>query len=1380
MRSVDSTREHDSDDLDGERGTQPERLERRRAAGTGAPATTDAGGAEGTTAARSFGDAVTAGVHPTQDPVIARAIAGGGRPLEAAVRARLERTLRADLGAVRIHDDTYAAAAAAQQGAEAFALGHDIVFAHGKYDPHTPAGEWLLAHEVQHTIQTNGTATEILKHGPGVRGGSTREDAADAAAGRTGDELTERTTQASLLRARLGARQAELHATTETRTAMERDDELATIAHAQALLGSPSGPPSSATLARLESEHRDRVAASPGRAPEHDDTITAATPRVLPTDHERRVERTSQLRSRIDTRLVELDDPAEHARPAASRDAERTQLQIARRALASRTEVPSTSALDQLEAAQVRRDDAAHADRQARAARMSAQLDQRVARMSTDAARTPEERESEREAISVARAQLASDPSSATLARLESEHAARATQAQQVEQPDEDARTSEHLPRISVQRPPVPDPVAQPDTEADRRTRSFGATTSQLEVTETTIDPGATAPRDSRITVGDHTAGARISEGTGSDRRELGGSATYQDGALDLSGSARVGAITGTVGSGDTYRSHAPMLMSDGRYRVTWTIEHRDSAGMTGSSDATVQHDALGTVDSASVGASGRVSSTRTGTEVFATMAEATQFHTEFEAHAASAAERTSVDTAHTPSFWTSAQPGTTRSVANAGTITPSGAVTLDGLLNVGVECTFRASREVSVTKADAENLEATRTVHCEAAPRGSLGAGGISVGISHTSSHEVTIVVGVRLGSTAMDRLLGGIFFIDGTEDGARVIRTTTDDRSGWGETVAAGALLRLGGGSTTGTTTSQTFDADGNPTTHTTEHAREDFTGGTVLGDYSQHHVDSAASDDGALATTADFHTTSGAESGQMLADATGVARGLDPEAASSGHWEVSSQLSPDQMIEFHRRFIARPVEPTDSGIYANLRSQLASIPTEATPAANASRARVLTAFLSSEGQTGLAIIQGVAHVEPEHFLRLFATGGQDPNFMGAGETQALETRIAQYREAAASHHAIDHESEIVTDLHAMKHGLEAIADQSHYTDLPRELRQQQIERYRGFVGQLQSARDACSVDGDVQTAETMGADTQEACHVIEVERRAASTLRGEASVARDRVYAQRQYFGQEGRAHGEVPLPAAIAARTLVLWHEGEAATGEGNFALHDAEGRLGTVRGTTDELAIQRVYRDATPLLQRAAGDFERATQAFAEANALYANVGVGAMAPMLPDQATEAVAPFTPAPTPTPTVEQAPTPTRHDRHAHPTGGVDASAPVPEVGPRHGVIVSACLAPHLHFVRLDPAGLSAEARVTGGRVTMPSGLIVEVIGAELVTVLSDAINESLGERHMYTVELRIAGVIPGATSFIVPTLVSGVPSNIEIDNRIGGSFSALVAC
>src|SRR5690606_26006046 len=78
---------------------------------------------------------------------------GGGQPLPADVRRRMEDELDVSLERVRVHNDPVAAEAARAVRADAFTVGEDIFFAERAYAPDSPAGQQLLAHELAHVVQ---------------------------------------------------------------------------------------------------------------------------------------------------------------------------------------------------------------------------------------------------------------------------------------------------------------------------------------------------------------------------------------------------------------------------------------------------------------------------------------------------------------------------------------------------------------------------------------------------------------------------------------------------------------------------------------------------------------------------------------------------------------------------------------------------------------------------------------------------------------------------------------------------------------------------------------------------------------------------------------------------------------------------------------------------------------------------------------------------------------------------------------------------------------------------------------------------------------------------------------------------------------------------
>lgn len=79
----------------------------------------------------------------------------GGSPLPAAVASRLGAAFGHDFSHVRIHTDAAAAAASEALNARAFAVGAEIWFGRGAYNPETSEGTAILAHELTHVVQAD-------------------------------------------------------------------------------------------------------------------------------------------------------------------------------------------------------------------------------------------------------------------------------------------------------------------------------------------------------------------------------------------------------------------------------------------------------------------------------------------------------------------------------------------------------------------------------------------------------------------------------------------------------------------------------------------------------------------------------------------------------------------------------------------------------------------------------------------------------------------------------------------------------------------------------------------------------------------------------------------------------------------------------------------------------------------------------------------------------------------------------------------------------------------------------------------------------------------------------------------------------------------------
>lgn len=119
---------------------------------------------------RAVGNAgVTSLVEEERSPVLDVVGTGGGRPLDSDTRTAMESRLGADFGDVRVHTGEAADASARSVTAQAYTVGSDVVFADGAYDPETPQGQHMLAHELTHVVQQRSGPVDGADTGGGVR-----------------------------------------------------------------------------------------------------------------------------------------------------------------------------------------------------------------------------------------------------------------------------------------------------------------------------------------------------------------------------------------------------------------------------------------------------------------------------------------------------------------------------------------------------------------------------------------------------------------------------------------------------------------------------------------------------------------------------------------------------------------------------------------------------------------------------------------------------------------------------------------------------------------------------------------------------------------------------------------------------------------------------------------------------------------------------------------------------------------------------------------------------------------------------------------------------------------------------------------------------------
>jgi len=116
---------------------------------------------EGASPARVQRQAGSASAGMASAPAsVDRALAAPGQPLEPALRQDMERRFGHDFARVRVHSGGAAEQSAREVSANAYTVGHDIVFAAGQFAPGTSRGRHLLAHELAHVVQQAKTSRD--------------------------------------------------------------------------------------------------------------------------------------------------------------------------------------------------------------------------------------------------------------------------------------------------------------------------------------------------------------------------------------------------------------------------------------------------------------------------------------------------------------------------------------------------------------------------------------------------------------------------------------------------------------------------------------------------------------------------------------------------------------------------------------------------------------------------------------------------------------------------------------------------------------------------------------------------------------------------------------------------------------------------------------------------------------------------------------------------------------------------------------------------------------------------------------------------------------------------------------------------------------------
>jgi hypothetical protein len=89
-------------------------------------------------------------------PTVHEVLRTSGQPLGAETRAFMEPRFGHDFSRVRVHSGALAEQSAQDVNANAYTVGHHIVFGGAQFAPGTDSGRQLLAHELTHVVQQNG------------------------------------------------------------------------------------------------------------------------------------------------------------------------------------------------------------------------------------------------------------------------------------------------------------------------------------------------------------------------------------------------------------------------------------------------------------------------------------------------------------------------------------------------------------------------------------------------------------------------------------------------------------------------------------------------------------------------------------------------------------------------------------------------------------------------------------------------------------------------------------------------------------------------------------------------------------------------------------------------------------------------------------------------------------------------------------------------------------------------------------------------------------------------------------------------------------------------------------------------------------------------
>jgi hypothetical protein len=113
----------------------------------------------------------------THPPAAIQARLGDGEALDGNLQARMGSVFAHDFSGVRVHKDANAAQLSSDLSARAFTVGRNVAFGAGEYQPGTPIGDALIAHELAHVAQQGGVSANTPLQQRGAEAEALEEDA---------------------------------------------------------------------------------------------------------------------------------------------------------------------------------------------------------------------------------------------------------------------------------------------------------------------------------------------------------------------------------------------------------------------------------------------------------------------------------------------------------------------------------------------------------------------------------------------------------------------------------------------------------------------------------------------------------------------------------------------------------------------------------------------------------------------------------------------------------------------------------------------------------------------------------------------------------------------------------------------------------------------------------------------------------------------------------------------------------------------------------------------------------------------------------------------------------------------------------------------------